>query len=375
MEQQMQDLVEGHPGFAFIKNLIEDSIQRNIELCRDPIQELRMRFSAIVEALVRLEHLIDPMSVGPEVTRDGTMTTMQHRNKALIVTDIKGFTPMTQEATKRGLSILDILKHTYFPHIMHLLDKYQVRYANYTGDGVIGFCGDRVNAWGKVELPAQDNMTLAAIDLIGVSDSIGVTWKTNPNKQMRFALPDGSIHETGSGISYGDFETGDPLVLPKDIPEMYASFNERFREVIMERSPHFEPRLSHTSGIRSCNAAGVPLNECSRLQNLDREYEDHSCIMPSYLYDMLSTDALRKRMEFLGKESLKGFGTKRTKIGVYGFPRENATKIPELYEECLKEFASRPYSRSANKSPAGKTTLKRRRDSGRTAPQSFASGT
>jgi class 3 adenylate cyclase len=344
--RMLMDLVEGKPNLAFVRKVIEGQL---LEAEDNPLMAVRGSYSGVVKAVQAFEHILDPLRANQEITLDGTFKTQSKHGVGVTITDIRGYTAMTRKLRKRedGLRVGRLLKNTYFPHLMHVYDKHQLHYTNYTGDGILAYSETRVDALGRPELPALDNTMFANVEAVGVTESIGESWKRASN--LRLMQTDGNTNETGFGCSFGDIEILDPLVPDAEDPEgIFTEFNQIFREVLLKRAPDFEPRIDFKSIMRSCHATGEPLNEAARMQDADKELPEHTMISSEETIDQLfckkSIASLFERK--IATKKPRGLG--RT-ISLAGVSRGRQIDMARLMQDSFNEAAAQPYNNSADK--------------------------
>jgi class 3 adenylate cyclase len=263
------------------------------------------------------------------MSQDGRVVHRMFKDVATFVTDIRGFTELTENVTKQwGVSVFDVLSGCYFPQISELLERYGCHYLNYTGDGLLVLTTARKHPKECVLLPSLDNAVLCAMELTLLTNSIAEAWR-----RMGLVQASGDWHETGIGLASGDVAVGDPFVPDRTLNGKCAEFDQLLRSLLAERMPHFQPRTDFTWRVRSIHALSPAINRASRLQDANKLTARHSCIMTEADVNRLCPP-LREWFEPVGTAKLKGIG----EVQVFGFNRFVLMNVPELEKKCFEHF-------------------------------------
>src|ERR1043166_4146981 len=128
----LAELVRQHPELAMVAEDFDEVVHH----AADPLQEASSLFDACQDVFIELRHLINPIGLPVHLTEDGRVLTRTFQDVSAFVTDIRGFTEMTQNVeTCWGVSVFDVLSTCYFPHVVDVLERHECHYLNYTGDG------------------------------------------------------------------------------------------------------------------------------------------------------------------------------------------------------------------------------------------------
>lgn len=323
----MTDLVRQYPELV----LVEDEFEAAIRHDADPLKEIASILGACRDVFIGLRHLLNPIGVPLRATADGRIQTLTLDNVATFVTDIRGFTELTENIGQRwGVNVFDLLSFCYFPHVVEVLNRYECNYLNYTGDGLLVLSRERKGKGGAI-LPGLDNSVLCALEMTGVTNCIAETWR-----RLGLVQSSGVWHETGIGLTSGTVQVGDPFVPDRNPSGKLAEFDTLFRSLVPQAAPSFQPRINYAQQIMGIHALGPVINRASRLQDTDKTAPDHTCMMTETEMKLLCP-LLQERFERVGTIYLKGLGN----ADVFGFLRFEPVDVASLEKACWAYYASR----------------------------------
>lgn len=325
--KSIDELVRQHPELSLVQEEFDDVAQHET----DPLQDVASLFEACRESFVELRRLLNPIGLPVHLTEDGRILTRTFEEAAAFVTDIRGFTEMTQNVEQQwGVNVFDVLSYCYFPHIVDVLERYECHYLNYTGDGLLVLSLGRRDDSGRVLLPGLDNAVLCALEMTVVTNNIAEAWK-----RLGLVQSSGTWHETGLGLCSGSVHVGDPFV-PDRLPTgKLAEFDELFRRLTAQSVSGFHPRSEYQRRIVGIHALSPVINRASRLQDVDKLAPKHTCMMTAADIEQLSPP-LREKFERVGMMSLKGIGD----VEVFGFHRYEPIDVPALEKVCRTYYAT-----------------------------------
>lgn len=318
-------LAREHPELVLVCDEFEDVVHHSA----DPLAELEQLLEANEQVLLQLKHLLNPTGLPLHMTKDGRVQTQRFDDVATFVTDIRGFSEMTQYISERwGVGVFDVLSMSYFPHLTEVLDRYECHYLNYTGDGLLVLVQGRAVENGQVVIPSLDNAALCGMEMIGVTNSIALAWQSFGLEQH-----DGTPHETGLGLTDGWVEVGDPLVPDREFSPQVAEFNKRFLAILAKHAPHFKPREDYGWRVRGIHALSPSINLASRLQNMDKTAPLHTIMMVGRDVDKLCP-VLAEQFQPVGKRTLKGIG----EAELFGILRWTPIDVPAIEKACIDYY-------------------------------------
>jgi class 3 adenylate cyclase len=325
--KSMDELVHQHPELILVKDEFDEVVRHDA----DPLRELAGLLEACQEVFLELRHLLNPIGLPVRLTEDGRILTHTFQDVAAFVTDIRGFTEMTQNVEERwGVNVFDVLSCCYFPHVVDVLERYDCHYLNYTGDGLLVLSLGRRDEAGQVLLPGLDNAVLCALEMTAVTNSIAEAWK-----RLGLTQANGTWHETGLGLSSGSVQVGDPFVPDQTAVGKLAQFDELFRTLVAQSASFYQPRDEYKRRVVGIHALSPVINRASRLQDVDKLAPQHTCMMTATDVERLSPP-LRQWFERVGKMYLKGIG----EMDVFGFHRFGSADVPALEKECRDHYAA-----------------------------------
>ena len=312
--------------------LVQDELEEVVRHDTDPLREMEALFNGCLEAFLELRHLLNPIGLPLHLTLDGRIKTFTFHDVAAFVTDIRGFTELTDNVAKRwGVDVFDVLSHSYFPHVVDVFERFECHYLNYTGDGLLVLSQARRDEKGQITLPSLDNAVLCALEMTLVTNCIAETWK-----RLGMVQASGTWHETGLGLSAGTVQVGDPFVPDRAATGKLAEFDELFRTLAAQAVPLFQPRRDFSRRVVGIHALSPVINRASRLQDVDKTAPNHTCMMTADDVESLCPP-LRNRFERVGNMHLKGIGD----ADVFGFHRFEPVDVFALEKECREHYASR----------------------------------
>ena len=323
---RLDSIIERHPELELVRSEFQSrgSPEEGAEVPVTKLLEAYERF------LIRMKHLLNPTALPLEMSADGRVLTRTFENVATFVTDIRGFTELTQKTLKLwGVTVFDLLSYCYFPQITELLERYGCHYLNYTGDGLLVLTTGKWDASGKLLIPALDYAVICAMDLTQLTNSIAEAWR-----QLGLVQSSGVWHETGLGLMRGDVQVGDPFVPDHSFQGPCAKFDELLCQILAEKMPHFQPRHDFTGRVRAIHAMSPAINCASRLQDLDKLLPQQTCMMIANDVETLCP-ILRSHFEKVGKMLMKGIG----EAEICGFDRFASRDVPALEQECEAWYA------------------------------------
>ncbi len=327
IRERVQSLVVEHEELTIVADEFEQIVRHE----DDPLHEVWALFTACADVMIELKHMLNPTGLPLHLTDDGRVITQTFQGVTTFLTDIRGFTELTQNVSREwNLSVFDVLSFCYFPHVTEVLENYGCHYLNYTGDGLLVLSRDRLSPEGLCLLPSIDNAVICSIALTGVTNGIAETWR-----RQGLTMASGRWHETGLGLAYGDVQVGDPFVPYHDYRDKCAEFDATFHEAIAEHAPYFRPREKYTRRVRAIQALSTSINRASRLQDADKDAPEHTCMMISPDVDRLCPP-LRGFFEVVGEAMLRGLG----KVEICGIRRFAKYDIPAIEAECLAYHAA-----------------------------------
>ena len=319
--KSIDEIIRQHPDLILIKEEFDGVVRHET----DPLQEMASLFEACQKSFVELRHLLNPIGLPVHLSEDGRILTSTFDEAAAFVTDIRGFTEMTQNVEQRwGVNVFDVLSYCYFPHVVDVLERYECHYLNYTGDGLLGLSIGRRDEAGRVLLPGLDNAVLCALEMTAVTNNIAEAWK-----RLGLVQSSGTWHETGLGLCSGSVHVGDPFVPDRGPTGKLAEFDELFRRLSAESVSFFHPRTEYNRRIVGIHALSPVINRASRLQDVDKLAPEHTCMMSVADVERLSPP-LRKKFDRVATMYLKGIGD----VDVFGFHRYEQVDVPALDQEC-----------------------------------------
>jgi class 3 adenylate cyclase len=325
---RIEHLAEVHPELS----IVHDDFDEIVHHRDDPLQELGALLEACAETFIALKHLLNPTGLPLHMTDDGRVLTRTFPGVTTFLTDIRGFTELTRSVADRWtLPIFELLSYCYFPYLTDVIEGFGCHYLNYTGDGLLVLSRDVVDESGRMILPSLDNAVLCALDLTLVTNSIAETWR-----RQGLTRDDGSPHETGLGLTFGDVSVGDPFVPDRAYAGHCAEFDAIFRSVLGKKAPHIHPMVDFGHRVRAIHALSPSINRASRLQDMDKLAADHTIMMIAEDVERLCPH-LRVLFDHIGQMPLKGIGI----ADVYAVHRHEPVDTPSLAGECRAYYADR----------------------------------
>ena len=319
--KSMDGLVRQHPELILVKDEFDEVVRHDA----NPLQELAGILEACGEVFLELRHMLNPIGLPVHLTEEGRVRTNTFQDVAAFVTDIRGFTEMTQNVEERwGVNVFDVLSSCYFPHVVDVLERYECHFLNYTGDGLLVLSLERRDKGGQVILRGIDNAVLCALEMTAVTNVIAETWK-----RLGLVQANGTRHETGLGLSSGSVQVGDPFIPDRAPTGKLLQFEELFHQLVTQSVPFFQPREEYKRRVVGIHALSPVINRASRLQDVDKTAPQHTCMMTAADVETLCP-LLRQRFEGIGKMYLKGIG----EMDVFGFHRFKPVDVPALEKEC-----------------------------------------
>ncbi len=273
-----------HPELAFLKDRFNTGEN-----------EVLLIVEGLLETLVNFKETINPVGEDLQLDENGNIQS-KDIEAAVMMTDLRNFTMLSEELEG---DIFSFLKLNYFSHIKALIKKYNGRILNHTGDGLVTYFVDEVDAQGKVVKTKEAISIECMQELNELTNDMNEIWLEHLDREP------GQGHLTGTAVSTGTIRVGDALSLSRTGG---ANMTLAVQTDFMQLAETKWADLIASEEVVDINRVvgiGTPINWSARLESLTKKNEDYNCLIPAKTYDQLPPE-LQEKFVYMDDVELKG---------------------------------------------------------------------
>ena len=327
---EVQQMGEDNPELMTLMKTILGFVEKEDH----ELNEVTRIAKAFGKTLIGMKHLINPIDEDLELDKEGRMKPKDIEEAVVMVTDLRGFTPLTEKIEKMGYNIFSFKQRCYFPYLKMIIRSYGGKILNHTGDGLIVYFTDKVED-GVVIRKKEDDAMKCAKALQHATDymaeqfaDIGLGDKHDPR----------TWHRTGIGMTCGPIKIGDAFTLvseeltgENEIENTFIRIGKRIQQkvsAVLGSVFKEDPNSEIKAKIASLVGFGRAINEATRLEGEIKKNTGHDCLIDGRLFARLGEGA-HQNYEYLGEVMLKG---KEEPVKLYGIRRvsfKGNTIVPE----------------------------------------------